>query len=144
MNSIGRVPGFVWACVWLLILQACATQPLVQPGAPAGVAIEGMIIRNDLPYPVTEAMINVPATGAFAGCGNIMPGTDCRTSFETVNYSGNAMVVSWKEYGQEKSTKEFVVKPGSDLDTGMPVWLEVTIFVAGQAGAKFVKSRSGP
>ena len=98
------------------------------------------MIHNKLPYPVTDVMINVPETGAFAGCGNIMPKTDCRTSFESVDYSGKAMVVSWKERGQPQKTGEFVLKPGSGLDISQPAWLEVTIFAAGQAGATFIQT----
>jgi len=125
------------ACV--LMLAACASAPVAEVSSRPAVSIAGMIIRNDLLYPVTEVMINVPETGAFAGCGNIMPESSCQTSFETVDYSGHAMVVSWKEYGQSHSTKEFVVEPGKTIDVYKPAWLEVTIFAAGQAGAKFVQ-----
>lgn len=129
---------FFLMCV--LLLPACTAMTVPEPGSQPVLSVAGMIIRNDLVYPVTEVMINVPETGAFAGCGNILPDSHCQTSFETVDYSGNAMVVSWKEYGQAQSTKEFVVEPGGDIDLNSPAWLEVTIFAAGQAGAKFVQA----
>lgn len=125
--------------MFFTLLSACSVVPVPDINSPPALSIAGMIIRNNLLYPVTEVMINVPETGAFAGCGNILPESHCRTSFETVDYSGNAMVVRWKEYGQDHSTKEFVVEPGRDIDVSKPAWLEVTIFAAGQAGAKFVQ-----
>jgi hypothetical protein len=98
-----------------------------------------MVIRNELPFPVTEVMINIPATGVFAGCGNIMQRSECRTSFEAVNYAGNALVVSWKEYGKPHKTGEFVINLPEDLVAGRPAWLEVVIFAMGQAGARFIQ-----
>jgi hypothetical protein len=132
-------PGRFLLVLFFALLSACSPVPVPEINPPPALSIAGMIIRNDLLYPVTEVMIMVPETGDFAGCGNILPESNCRTSFETVDYSGNAMVVSWKEYRQEHSTKEFVVEPGKDIDVGKPAWLEVTIFAAGQAGAKFVQ-----
>lgn len=128
---------FFLACFPLL--SACSRVTVPEAGSRPGVSIAGMSIRNDLPYPVTEVMIRVTETGAFAGCGNILPESACRTSFEAVDYSGNAMTVSWKEHGQEHSTKDFVLEPGIDIDTGRPAWLKVTIFAPGQAGARFVQ-----
>ncbi len=125
--------------MFFTLLSACSPVTVSEINPLPALSIAGMIIRNDLLYPVTEVMIQVPETGDFAGCGNILPESDCRTSFQTVDYSGNAMVVSWKEYGQEHSTREFVVEPGRDIDASKPAWLEVTIFAAGQAGARFVQ-----
>jgi hypothetical protein len=125
--------------MFFTLLPACSPVTVSEINPLPALSIAGMIIRNDLLYPVTEVMIQVPETGDFAGCGNILPESDCRTSFQTVDYSGNAMVVSWKEYGQEHSTREFVVEPGRDIDASKPAWLEVTIFAAGQAGARFVQ-----
>jgi len=134
-----RLPGlsFVFCAV---LLQACAATSGAQaPVESTGVVIEGMVIRNELQFPVTDVMINVPATGAFAGCGNIMQRSECRTSFEAVDYAGNALVVSWKEYGKPHDTGEFVVKLPKEFDAGKPAWLEVVIFAMGQAGAKLTQ-----
>ena len=98
-----------------------------------------MVIRNELPFPVTDVMINIPATGVFAGCGNIMQRSECRTSFEVVNYAGNALVVSWKEYGKPHKTGEIVMDFPEDLVAGRPAWLEVVIFAMGQAGAQLIQ-----
>jgi len=114
-----------------------ANQP--EPAAPTGVFMEGMVIRNELPYPVTDVMINIPATGAFAGCGNIMQRSECRTSFEAVDYTRNALVVSWKEYGKAHQTGKFVMDIPEDMIAGMPAWLEVVIFATGQAGGKLIQ-----
>lgn len=127
------------ALLGLLVMQACTGTPVLKTDTLPALSVEGMVIRNELVYPVTDVMINVPETGAFAGCGNIMPRTDCRTSFESVGYNGNAMVVNWSEYGQKHSTKDFVIEPGADIDIQKPAWLEVTIFSSGQAGAKFIQ-----
>lgn len=132
-------PGRFLLVMFFTLLSACSAVTVPETNPPPVLSIAGMIIRNDLLYPVTEVMIKVPETGDFAGCGNILPESNCRTSFETVDYSGNAMVVSWKEYGQEHSTSEFVVEAGRDIDVSKPAWLEVKIFAAGQAGARFVQ-----
>lgn len=122
-----------------LLVSACSAVPAPEVSSQPVVLIAGMIIRNELLYPVTGVMIEVPETGAYAGCGNILPESNCRTSFEAMDYSGSAMVVSWKEYGQDHSTKEFTIEPGKDIDVSKPAWLEVRIFAAGQAGARFVQ-----
>jgi len=106
---------------------------------PTGIIVEGIIIRNELAFPVTDVMINVPATGAFAGCGNIMARSACRTTFEAVDYYAHKMVISWKEYGQPHQTGEFVMKQQDDLDPGRPAWVEVSIFSMGQAGARLIQ-----
>jgi len=124
----------------LPVLQSCTSAAV--PGRPVetpGIAIQGMIIRNELVYPVTDVMINVPATGRFAGCGNILPGTECNTSFEVVDYSSQQLVVSWKEYGQPHQTGAFKVDIPTQLEPSRPAWLEVIIFAMGQAGARLVQ-----
>jgi hypothetical protein len=124
----------------LAVLQACA--PIArgpEQAEPSGIVIEGMVIRNELQFPVTDVMINVSATGAFAGCGNIMQRSECRTSFEQVDYADSAVVVSWKEYGQPHNTGEFVIDIPEEFDTGKPAWLEVVIFAMGQAGARLIQ-----
>ena len=106
---------------------------------PTGIIVEGIIIRNELAFPVTDVMINVPATGAFAGCGNIMARSACRTTFEAVDYYANKMVISWREYGQPHQTGEFVMKQPDNLDPGRAAWVEVSIFSMGQAGARLIQ-----
>jgi len=128
------------ALLCTVMLPACA--PLTggqQQAEPTGIVIAGMVIRNELPFPVTDVMINVPATGAFAGCGNILPRSECRTSFEAVDYAGNALLVSWKEYGEPHQIPEFIISIPKDLDAERPAWLEVVIFAMGQAGARLIQ-----
>jgi uncharacterized protein YceK len=121
-------------------LQGCASLPGAEQRAETvGVTIAGMVIRNELMYGVTDVMINVPATGAFAGCGNIMSRSECRISFEAVDYSGHPVAVSWKEYGEPQQTDEFLLETGSDIDPGRAAWLEVIIFARGQAGANLIQ-----
>lgn len=101
--------------------------------------IGGMVIRNELAYPVTDVMIDVPATGAFAGCGNILPRSGCSNAFPGVDYQRNAVVISWKEYGEPQSTEPFVVEVPAGLRPGEPADVEVVIFAPGQAGARLVQ-----
>ena len=138
MNSLVRRAAIL-AC--LVLFQGCGISNERTPVEASSVALDGMIIRNELVYPVKNVMITVPVTGNFAGCGNIMPRSDCRTRFEAVDYAGNAMLVNWTEYGQQHSTKEFTVEPGSEISRSGTAWLEVTIFAPGQAGAKLVQAQ---
>jgi len=127
---------------WLLLtaLQGCSSVPAgAQQAELPGLSIDGMVIRNELPYPVTDVLIDVPATGAFAGCGNILPGSDCRTSFETRDYQYQALIIRWKEYGESHQTGEFVIDIPDELDRTRPAWLEVVIFARGQAGASLIQ-----
>ncbi|RPH97586.1 MAG: hypothetical protein EHM68_07685, partial [Lysobacterales bacterium] len=90
-----------------VMLQGCATAAAGGSRAsPPGVIIEGIEIRNELAYPVTDVMIEVPATGAFAGCGNLLPRSGCSNAFAGVDYRSNAVVIRWKERGAEHSTGE--------------------------------------
>lgn len=122
------------------VLQGCAA-------APAGgsdvdqrrVVIDGIEIRNELAYPVTDVMIEVPATGAFAGCGNLLPRTACSNAFEGVDYRSNAVLIRWKERGAEHSTGEFVIEIPADLRSGAPAVVEVVIFAPGEAGARLMQ-----
>lgn len=124
----------------MLLLQSCGSVPdqAAQPEV-TGIIIDGIRIENGLAYTVTDVMILVPATGGFAGCGNIMPRTACSNSFPDVDYRENAVVISWKEHGEPQKTDEFVVKAPEDLLLGKPAWVEVTIFAPGQAGAKLIQ-----
>lgn len=101
--------------------------------------IGGFIIRNALVYPVTDVMVEAPATGRFAGCGNIPPRSECRSAFEAIDYRKNEVLVSWKERGEPQSTDPFVLDPPADLQAGGSVWLEVVIYAPGLAGARLVQ-----
>lgn len=121
-------------------LQSCSsTAGPSESKSAAGVRIAGMIIRNELLFPVTDVMISVPATGAFAGCGNILPRSECSTSFEARPYTANKLVVHWKEHGQAHTTGEFNVELPAAIEPGQETWLEVVIFATGQAGAKLIQ-----
>ena len=115
---------------------ACAAPFSAEPRQEVpGIVIDAIVIRNELAFPVTDVMIEVPATGGFAGCGNILPRSQCSTSFEAVTYRSNPMRISWKEYGQLQQTDAFVLQPPATLEPGQPVRVEVRIFAMGQAGA---------
>lgn len=122
------------------LLQGCATAMQVGDDArqPA-VLITGIEIRNDLAYPVTDVLIEVPATGAFAGCGNLLPRTACSNAFEGVDYRSNAVVIHWRERGQDYSTGEFVIEIPADMQPDRPAVVEVLIFAPGEAGARLVQ-----
>lgn len=135
-------PGLL-ACLMLVV---CACAPVREDAAnskDSGIDIDGITIRNQLLYPVTDVMVEVPATGGFAGCGNILGRSQCSTSFPAADYKQNAIVVSWKEYGEPHRTAEFVVQIPAGMEPGSVAWLEVIVFASGQAGAKLV-SPPGP
>lgn len=129
----------VYAILLLGLLQSCSTaEPKpVQPES-SGINIEGIIIRNQLAYPVTDVMVEVPATGDFAGCGNIFQRTACSTSFPAADYRRNAIVIRWKEHGEPQSTDEFIVTVPDGIVPGTNAWLEVIVFAKGQAGARLI------
>lgn len=122
------------------VLQSCAA---ALPGGPnatrAEVVVAGVEIRNELAYPVTDVLIEIPATGAFAGCGNLLPRTACSNAFEGVDYRSSAVLIRWKERGADHSTGEFVIEIPADLQPGKPALVEVVIFAPGEAGARLVQ-----
>jgi hypothetical protein len=123
-----------------LLIAGCAGGARETPDPLAtGLVIEGMVIRNELPYAVTGVMIEVPATGAFAGCGNILPRSECSTTFEAVDHRRNPLLIRWMEHGQPQRTGEFVVEPPADARPGDTYLLEVVVFAPGQAGASLEK-----
>lgn len=123
-----------------LMLLSCASAP-EQPKQPegTGIVIDGIRIQNSLRYTVTDVMILVPATGGFAGCGNILPRTACSNTFLDVQYRKNPVLISWKEHGEPQQTDEFIVEARSDLRPNVSTWVEVTIFAPGQAGARLIQ-----
>ena len=128
------------AVALLGMLTACGGGAQQMPSAKdSGIDIAGIIIRNALAYPVTDVMVEVPATGRFAGCGNIFPHTECKTSFPEVDYRRNGIQVTWSERGESKATDEFVVDTPAWSKAGDSLWLEVVIYSAGLAGARLVQ-----
>ena len=128
-----------WALLGFTLLAACAA-PVPENTRPeqASLEIYGIVIRNELAFPVTDVMIEVPATGGFAGCGNILPRSACSTKFETVHYHADPMRVSWKEYGNPHQTDEFVLRPPQTNPAGR-FRVEVRIYAMGQAGAALIE-----
>lgn len=122
------------------LLPGCAV-PRSGVGKPVGpvLAIDGIVIRNELVYPVTDVMIEVPATGAFAGCGNVLPRTACANAFPGVDYRSNAVLVRWREHGIAHSTGEFVIEIPDTLRPGEGAVVEVVIFAPGEAGARLIQ-----
>lgn len=122
------------------LLPGCAG-PRSGVGKPAGPAlvIDGIVIRNELPYPVTDVMMEVPATGAFAGCGNVLPRTACANDFPGLDYRSNAVLVRWREHGTAHSTGEFVIEIPETSRPGEAAVVEVVIFAPGEAGARLIQ-----
>lgn len=136
----GRGLGFGLLCgLSTAFLQACASlpAPVPTPEVPA-IVISGLEIRNELSYPVTDVMIRVPATGAFAGCGNILPRTQCNNRFEEIDYRANEVVISWQERGQAHQTGPFRIELPDDTATQRTFRVQVILFAPGQAGARLV------
>ena len=125
------------AAILSLSVSSCVMQP-VEPDQPAGadIYIEGVVIRNGLAYTVRDVLIQVPATGGFAGCGNILPRTACSNTFPEIDYKANPVVISWTEHGVAHETDEFIIEVPKDFAAGDSAWIEVIIFAPGQAGAK--------
>lgn len=130
----------VAACVVICLLAAgCSSTASVRVEAAPPVNVAGTIIRNALAYVVTDVVVKVPATGRFVGCGNVLPRTECRTSFPAIEYQGNALVVAWQERGVSQSTDEFIVELPPSAQPGDSFWLEVVIYSTGLAGARLVQ-----
>lgn len=125
-------------------LLACASKPAeTEQAIETGIEVEGIIIRNALTYTVKDVMVEVPATGGFAGCGNILPRSECRTSFQAVDYRQNALRVTWSERGEARGTDEFKVELPPWAKPGDTVWLEVIIYAPGLAGARLIQPDQG-
>lgn len=122
----------------LLAACAAASPGGMEPGHPA-VEIGGFVIRNALVHVVTDVRVEVPSTGRFAGCGNILPRSECRSEVQAIDYRENELVVSWNERGEAQSTEPFLLDLPADLKPGEPAWLEVVIYAPGLAGARLVQ-----
>jgi hypothetical protein len=129
---------FILLCLQLFLLLACTSAREKKPES-TGIEIDGVIIRNELAYQVTEVQLLVPLTGNFVSCGNITARSQCSTKFPNRDYYANEVIISWKEYGQPHKTGPFVIGIPDHLERGKPALLEVIIFNAGQAGAKLVQ-----
>ncbi|MDX1381253.1 MAG: hypothetical protein R3233_09035 [Xanthomonadales bacterium] len=123
----------------LLAGAGCAAPAPSAAHRGAAVTIEGITIRNDLAYPVTDVLIRVPATGAFAGCGNLLPRSECSNTFQGVDYRSNGVVVSWREHGKPQGTDEFVIEVPENWNGARAARVEVVIFAPGQAGARLAE-----
>jgi hypothetical protein len=121
-----------------LFHSACSV-PETAPSVPGGIEIEGVVIRNQLAFAVTDAGILALSTGNFVSCGNITARTACSTGFPNRNYSSGKLVVRWRERGVDQSTDEFELQIEGDIDAHRPAWIEVVIFSPGEAGARLVQ-----
>ena len=151
-----RLPGqpgrlrnsFRAACVGALaagLLPACAAPPerAEEVGGPA-ILVSGLEIRNDLPYPVDNVMIRVPATGAFAGCGSILSQSVCANRFEDIDYRNHPVSISWSERGQHHTTGEFRIERPEHRGPDTEYRVLVVVFAPGQAGARYVPADENP
>lgn len=130
------------AVVWVVLITACTTAPQVVTeltGQPAGIEIEGIIIRNRLPYTITDVQVLALSTGNFVSCGNISRQSVCSTGFPSANYRSGKLVISWKEHGVPQSTDEFTVTPGANIDRKKPAVFEVLVYSPGLAGAQLIQ-----
>lgn len=140
MNPGGALRAALTSGLAAVLLQACtASQAHATRNTKPALVIEGVVIRNELRYPVTDVMIEVPATGEFAGCGNVLPRTSCSNAFPGVDYRSNAVIVRWREHGVGHSTGEFVIEIPDHARPGEPAVVEVIIFAPGEAGARLVQ-----
>ena len=130
----------VMVAILLPILVSCSAATSKEPeNRLPELELGGFVIRNALVYPVTDVLIEAPATGRFAGCGNILPRSECRNAFEAIDYRENEVVVSWKEHGEAQSTDPFRLEPPAGVQAGDTLWLEVVIYAPGLAGARFAQ-----
>jgi hypothetical protein len=124
----------------LCLASACAGRAAEAPSDQGeGVKIDSFVIRNELPFTVTDVFIESPETGNFAGCGTILSKTECQNTFPARTYRRNRVVISWKELGEARSTGEFVVEAPDGLQPGQATVLEAIIYSRGQAGARLVQ-----
>jgi hypothetical protein len=124
-------------CAALVAGCASLDQSRSAPKAPA-IVVSSLEIRNELPYAITDVIIQVPATGAFAGCGNILPGSGCLNRFEEVDYRADDVSISWRERGEPHSSGEFRLELPEGANPMTEYRLEVVVFAPGQAGARFL------
>lgn len=121
-------------------LAACAAAPEKRETVVA--EIDGIVIRNDLAYPVHDVMVEVPATGGFAGCGMILRRSQCVIAFPAAAYRRNPLIVRWVEHGAVQATDEILLEPPASGDPPGEWWLEAVIFAPGQAGARLIPPRA--
>ena len=117
-------------------LVACTGAPEREEAVVA--EIDGIVIRNDLAYPVHDVLAEVPATGGFAGCGMILRRSQCTIAFPAAAYRRNPLIVRWVEYGESHATDDILLEPPTDVGNPAGWWLEVVIFAPGQAGARLI------
>ena len=129
----------VAALLAAVLLSACAVEPRAAESPSVEFNIEGIVIWNRLNYAVKDVMIEVPASGRFAGCGNILPRSKCQTSFPVQRYAGSAIRVRWSEHGAPHNTEPFTVEPPETAALTPVFWLQVEVFAPGQAGATLVQ-----
>lgn len=122
------------------LLGCVSTDPAQRDGETRAVAISGIVIRNDLPYTVTDVMIEVPETGNFAGCGSILPRAVCRNRFQQRDYQDNAVLIRWREHGEPQQTDAFRIQLPQDARAGTEYLIEVVVFAPAQAGARLVEA----
>ncbi len=89
------------APVLILMLQACQPAQPKTDRSSYKPDIHRLVFQNQSGHPLDDVRIYISATGEFASCGTILPGTECSNGFRLREYQGNYFDVSWKVNGQE-------------------------------------------
>lgn len=126
----------------MALLGCVSTGSVEHENEMEAVVISGIAIRNQLPYTVTDVMIEVPETGNFAGCGTILPGAVCRNRFQQLDYRDNAVVIRWREHGEAQQTDDFRIQLPEGARAGAAYLIEVIVFAPAQAGARLVEAEA--
>ena len=119
-------------CLCVLLLSGCASR--ASESVPT-LQIDGMLIENKSQMWVSSVRVLVPATGNFVACSTINPRSKCSTTFPETAYTGNPVLITWRQGGSDYSSGEFVIQLPAGVDYERPARVLVVITGPGAAGA---------
>ena len=122
----------VLICLCVILLSGCASR---SSESVLTLRIDGMLIENKSQMWVSSVRVLVPATGNFVACSTINPQSKCSTTFPETAYTGNPVVITWRQGGGDHSSGEFVIQLPAGLDYERPARVIVVITGPGAAGA---------
>jgi hypothetical protein len=120
------------------LLAACGGPARLQQA----VQIEGLDFLNQSRSTIEAIRLLVPESGGFVSCAAIVPGARCAAGFPAIEWSAEAVEVTWSQEGQIWSTGGLQLQADEEVRERGRARVQVVIVAPGSAGVLLVPANA--
>lgn len=117
--------------IFIFIAAGCAGAPPTEP-----VRVGGLVFHNNTLQPLEDVRLQVPKTGGFISCNQILQGRQCATTFPSRLYRGTPVIISWRQGGEQFSSGKIQIQSRQKSVPGKVATVYVTLNIDGSVEAK--------